>query len=100
MSSVESFKRRQRNHLNRVEGLASVAAGDSVVNGTFFVNNIGEGIKAVLFPVKFFHLPQIKLSYEAKRAKPRFSSAAPYTMRLICDQPSAPAHITQGSTVT
>ena len=63
MSSVESFKRRQRNHLNRVEGLASVAAGDSVVNGTFFVNNIGEGIKAVLFPVKFFHLPQIKLSY-------------------------------------
>ena len=63
MSSVESFKRRQRSHLGRVEGLASAAAGDSVVNGTFFVNNIGEGVKTVLFPVKSFHIPQMKLSY-------------------------------------
>ena len=31
---------------------------------------------------------------------PLFSSLAPYTTRLICAHPSAPAHITQGSTVT
>ena len=39
-------------------------------------------------------------AFGAKTVKPRFSSAAPYTTRFTCAHPIAPAHITQGSTVT
>ena len=39
-------------------------------------------------------------AFGAKKVKPRFSSAAPYTTLLICAHPIAPAHIIQGSTVT
>ena len=73
----ELYRKFRNSETTRHNDIAHTRAQNSLVKGRFPVNNAGEAVKSIVFPVAFSELPSITFGFELEESSNIASGNAP-----------------------